>query len=810
MNSSEKEKYVDLSLSKLFEIQTDVYKSLELSDLWSAENKTFYWTNNNYIATHYANILAKIIRYSPKIVNIVEIGAGFGRFSYLLIKKIKEHFEDEQFQFRYIMTDISPEISQKCKSHPKLQQFIKEGILEFAVLDVTTPGDAKLLSGEKLSWITKDCCNVVISNFVFSDLAGDLFTIKRNNLYKSFIHFENSTAQLLEKNFTETLKKIKFQFSHTLIETDIYSSSAYNNILEKYKKELKRGSFVNPVEMFSFFDYFQTESSSFYWLITDEANTSLDEFINAKPKFYRMDSGMVSNPINLHALQLYIKSKEYKVIKRDVPNKWLDTYLIAPSKDSQNKTFECDINTFNVDDYIRFYRSMLRKTKSHRDLLMLIRLSNHDPQVLQDYFNLFTTLAPRGKSYFRNTVKQYLNLCWDNYYAINNLVDMPYMIARVFHSLKMYGEAIHYYHLSINNKSNENNLLNLGNCFHDIGFDNDALLCYQMLRDTATESSSNVVEELIYATEELIQNHKTNGMLKVDSRELFNTLAFRNSIPGFTGVLQCKFIITHIDTQAPILYFTDANQYEFHYKFYRNVLGNNVLEKTFDDTTYYKNEGRINVSGSIVVYHNLDEKGKESIYTVDFCSIDPVMFKHVKLSWDMIRLNMPFVNDLLYYHLSSQIQLENYENEKTKYLDSDIKIITTDTLFSRFSMIPVNIGSAYGVLRILDAQSETSMNDIVVYRTLPNNLSNVCGVISEEPQTPLSHINLKAVQNRIPNAYIKNAAQLNEFISLNGKQVFFEVTADGYEIRKASNDELKQKKGDISKKSRIVPHADYN
>lgn len=803
-----KSENVEVSLSELFEMQTDVYKSMDLSDIWPDKTATYYWTNNNFLATYYANILVKIIVKSSKPVNIIEIGSGFGRFSYLLIKRIKEHFDNKTNNFRYIMTDISSDLSQRCKTHPKFQQFIKDGILEFSVLDIYNLSEAKLFSGKKLGTDIENHCNIVISNFVFSDLSGDLFTMRSGKLHKSFLNFERDTLKSLNTNFTQTLKKTKIQFSHHAIDSDFYSSEQDNYVLKHYKKDLKEGSFVNPTPMYSFFDFFEEISSSFYWLITDEANSSLEEFVNAKPKFYRMKSGMVTNPINMHALQYYVNNKGYDVVKRDVPYERLDTYLITQKNDTQNKTLECDINTFNVNDYIMYYKRAYKKLSTQRDLLVLIRLSNHDPQVLEDFFNYILKITAKGDTLFRNTLKQYLNKCWDNYYSVNSETDMAYMIARVFHNLNMHGEAIHYYQLSVKKQENEDNLLNMGRCFHDIGFYKDAKVCYKELSRIAIELPSTFINELILTAEDTVQNTKQTGMFKIDSKDNFDNIAYRNTMPGFANVLQCKFIITHINTEAPIIYFTDSNQYEFHYKFYCSILGYNVTEKIFDDVSYYKNEDRINIGGSIVVHPNIGINGKESIYTLDFWPVDPVLFEHVKLSWDLIREKIPFLKDKLYYHLSSQIQLKNYENEKNNYLASDIKTISTDSLFSNFSMIPLNIGSTYGILRILGAESETDMDDIVVYKTLPNELSNVRGVITEEPQTPLSHINLKAIQNSIPNACIKNASKLDEILSFNGKPVFFEVTGDGYTIKKASNDEIKMR-SNISAQPRVVPLASY-
>ena len=80
--------------------------------------------------------------------------------------------------------------------------------------------------------------------------------------------------------------------------------------------------------------------------------------------------------------------------------------------------------------------------------------------------------------------------------------------------------------------------------------------------------------------------------------------------------------------------------------------------------------------------------------------------------------------------------------------------------------------------------------DIVIYDRLPNDLPLVAGVITSAPQTPLSHVNLRAQQNNIPNAYMQNAAiapPLDQFI---GKVVRLAVTPDGIEIRDATDQEL--------------------
>ena len=69
--------------------------------------------------------------------------------------------------------------------------------------------------------------------------------------------------------------------------------------------------------------------------------------------------------------------------------------------------------------------------------------------------------------------------------------------------------------------------------------------------------------------------------------------------------------------------------------------------------------------------------------------------------------------------------------------------------------------------------------DIALYEALPNELPRVAGIISTVPQTPLSHVNLRAVQDGIPNAFIRDARDDPAIAPLIDSFVRYEVTDGG-------------------------------
>jgi hypothetical protein len=106
--------------------------------------------------------------------------------------------------------------------------------------------------------------------------------------------------------------------------------------------------------------------------------------------------------------------------------------------------------------------------------------------------------------------------------------------------------------------------------------------------------------------------------------------------------------------------------------------------------------------------------------------------------------------------------------------------------------IPLSLASAVGRLRILDKFNSKEVirpDEIVVLPEAPVDLPPVAGIITIQPASPLSHISLRSKAMRVPDAYIKNAAQLLK--SRNGQVVEFVTTGDQYLIGKPTAAELK-------------------
>ncbi len=103
---------------------------------------------------------------------------------------------------------------------------------------------------------------------------------------------------------------------------------------------------------------------------------------------------------------------------------------------------------------------------------------------------------------------------------------------------------------------------------------------------------------------------------------------------------------------------------------------------------------------------------------------------------------------------------------------------------------PLNQAVGFGLLRVMSLEERPNALDVVIYEALPNELPRVAGVITTVSQTPLSHVNLRAVQDKVPNAYVADALARDEVKALIGRYVKYQVTVDGFTVESASQAEV--------------------
>jgi hypothetical protein len=290
------------------------------------------------------------------------------------------------------------------------------------------------------------------------------------------------------------------------------------------------------------------------------------------------------------------------------------------------------------------------------------------------------------------------------------------------------------------------------------------------------------------------------GALQVADQAAFDRLAKRDDSPGAMQVKEVKFLITGIDTARPKLYFINSKNVEYHYFFARDVLKQRISFEDFEAKTYWL-DSRKNLAGTILYHESYQHPdGKKGLYTMEFWPTDPVKAPMIAKAFRAIKRNMPFAAQNIVYHPAGNTQEALFRDEEAIFKRQRVKTILSTELFGNLTYAPLNQGEGYGYLRVIDGEAGArppTARDVCIFVNTPNDLSHVAGIITENPQTPLSHINLKAKQNKTPNAYLKDARNHPDIKPLLDKAraqghdvlVRYTVGPDGFHVEETTQEE---------------------
>ena len=261
----------------------------------------------------------------------------------------------------------------------------------------------------------------------------------------------------------------------------------------------------------------------------------------------------------------------------------------------------------------------------------------------------------------------------------------------------------------------------------------------------------------------------SDGAVAIPDRNTFETLAVSGRY--------VKFAVFGADTDRPHIYFINTKTHTYHGGFQQALTALGIEESRAGD--------RFN--GLLTFHPELQSAdGSPGLYSIWIYRAEP--FAVNNLIYTLFAANMPLLEDDFAFHLREQLQLAY--RDTSLYEESRMHLLLDGDVAPEGDFVPINKAEGYGLLRSMDLEDSPNPRDVVIYEALPNELPRVAGIITTVAQTPLSHVNLRAVQDGVPNAFIRGALDKPDINALIGHYVQYTVTADGYTIRAATKAEI--------------------
>ncbi|MDB3905287.1 T9SS type A sorting domain-containing protein [Crocinitomicaceae bacterium] len=291
-----------------------------------------------------------------------------------------------------------------------------------------------------------------------------------------------------------------------------------------------------------------------------------------------------------------------------------------------------------------------------------------------------------------------------------------------------------------------------------------------------------------------------DGATSIPDAQTFMDLATINNVgwaPFLDGQLYVKFGILDRDTPEPKIYFINSNTYTIHATFF-NSIGASVVG---DDS-----------SGEIVFNPNqITSTGVIGTYSFNFSFGNTYDFEATQRTYELLAASMPFLQNNM-NHFIGQADENNYLNNYADgFVGSRIDVVLESDVFAEINYIPFHEAEGYGFFKHMDDLNETpGSRDIVLYDALPNSLPRVGGIITSVIQTPLSHVNLRAIQDNVPNAYISDPLSIDSIANLLGSYIYYKVENETFQIREATLDEVNAWYEDLRPTEPQIPVRDLS
>jgi hypothetical protein len=292
-------------------------------------------------------------------------------------------------------------------------------------------------------------------------------------------------------------------------------------------------------------------------------------------------------------------------------------------------------------------------------------------------------------------------------------------------------------------------------------------------------------------------NPSRNALEHIGSRADFDSLARIYYRGRFYALPHLMFVIDRRDHDR--VYYVNSKRFAFHKDFVNATYLSLERGRAFYENNYVKPDRRF-LLGTVAYQTTLDK------FSFEFWEGD-------HLTKDLLAECYTALSRSFYAPLAFKATSFAHEELATnlnKDAATPMPVLTATEMARDAAYQPLNLGAGIGQLRILERLTPETVidrNQIIIFKEVPVQLTPLSGIVTTEPASPLSHVNMLAKSWAIPNAHIKNADKL--FKQLEGKYVRLEVRENDYTLAPADAREVSERNRQWVKRSDLVtPRAD--
>ncbi len=424
---------------------------------------------------------------------LIELGTGSGRFSFHFLEAFRRLHARSQLRdvaFRYVMTDLSERNLEFWLSHPRLQPFLEEGLLDVARFDAEHDEQLVLRrSGTVLAPGTVGNPLTLVANYFFDSLPQDAFTLSDGVIHECLVSVSSPQPEP-ELPTPDLLERATVTFEDHPVEGARYGDPELDGILEHYRERLDDTTVLFPSGVLRCLRRLQRLTGDRLLLLSgDKGHASEDELQEryAGVSLVR-HGGAFSLMVNYDAIGQYFRLRDGQVLRpiHRHASLHVGAFILGQPPDGIGETelaYEESIEWMGPDDYY----ILTKRLEQHfaamtlEELLATLRWSGWDSGTLMDAFSALMAQVESASDALQQEVCWALQQVWETDYPIGEEeADLAFHLGLLFYAMSRPVEAMTFFDHSLRRCADESGTYyNKGMCHIRLGQDAQARECFE-------------------------------------------------------------------------------------------------------------------------------------------------------------------------------------------------------------------------------------------------------------------------------------------------------------------------------------------
>lgn len=449
---------VPLRESRLWRLQAQYFQR-HGEQAWSSGAVPAFPTSNAAIAAASARVMAAWAEDTGQPLQIVELGAGHGRFGI----RCTRHLSEMGCPYTYTLTDGALSNIAAMQRHPFLQPALASGHIRVmhhdAVMGMTMP----------------DGPIVLVAHYCFDGLLTDVFRVQDGVLEEGRVILTSDVPITDDPDIIDELDVV-FDF-HPVEPEGYYGDPELDRILGGYRHRLKEGTFCFPIGTLRGLQAVLDGGAPVLLLAADKGHIHLEDLENNDTVGFA-SHGSFSLMVNFDAVaQLFVGrgGSFHGHATHDGPLEgggFLSAGISAPRT---QQALRQHMVTFGPSDFYVLYQAFEdRETIDLDTFLAILRLSHFDPQV---YVALYEKALDEISDVAMDAQHQLLAVVekvWAEAFPIGGDPDVSFALGRTLHQMGRHELSLTHYVRSLEiSGDHPATRYNMGLCQYWLG-DSDA------------------------------------------------------------------------------------------------------------------------------------------------------------------------------------------------------------------------------------------------------------------------------------------------------------------------------------------------